>query len=162
MGQPVHGHCWATGGMTRPDAYPSSVEEVLDARMTFNPAALRAVRAFARAKPWRGSLDDQHLKFRTLHAALCKAYGLDPHPRLIFANDHATCSGSSCFIPSASAIVLRGRLSVVTYLHEFAHARGMNERQACRFSLNLFRRVFPQCWSRVQFDGHMVRVGRKP
>ena len=147
--------------MNRPDAYPSSVEEILDETMTFNPAALRAVRAFARAKPWRGSLDDRHLKFRTVHAALSKAYGLDPQPRLIFGNDHATCSGSSCFIPSANAIVLRGRLSVVTYLHEFAHARGMNERGGCRWSINLFRRCFPLSWSRVRFDGHMLRAEGK-
>lgn len=144
--------------MSQRDEYPQTVQDVLDENMTFRPAALRAVRAFARSKPWRGTIDERHWKFRALHRALCEAYGLDPQPRLIFGNDHSTCSGSSCFIPAANAIVLRGRLSVVTYLHEFAHARGMRERQACRWSINVFRRCFPLSWGRARFDGHMIRA----
>jgi hypothetical protein len=143
--------------MSQADQYPRSVEEVLDESMTFNPLALRAVRAFARSRPWSGTLDERHQKFRTLHNDLCQVYGLDPKPRLIFGNDHVSCSGSSCFIPSMDVIVLRGRLSAVSYLHEFAHARGMGERQACRWSINLFRRCFPRSWSRVTFEGHMIR-----
>ncbi|HLL87691.1 MAG TPA: hypothetical protein VK324_00145 [Tepidisphaeraceae bacterium] len=147
----------ATLGMSQSDPYPRSVQELLDDRMTFKPSALRAVRAFARARPWQGTLDDRHQKFRQLHNDLCAAYGLDPKPQLVFGNDHTTDSGSSCFIPAMNTIVLRGRMSVVTYLHEFAHARGRNEREAARWSINLFRRCFPKSWGHVRFDGHMIR-----
>jgi len=143
--------------MPNPDPYPASVRELLDPTIMFKPEALRAVRFFARSRPWHGTLDERHHKFSTLHDDLCAAYGLDPKPRLIFGNDHQTCSGKSCFITAMSTIVLRGRLSAVTYLHELAHARGMNERQACRSSINLFRRCFPKSWGNVAFDGHMIR-----
>ncbi len=145
--------------MSRPDDYPRSVEEVLDESMTFNLLALRAVQAFARSRPWHGTLDERHQKFRKLHDDLCQAYRLDPKPRLVFGNDHRTCSGKSCFIPSMNTIVLRGRLSVVTHLHEFRHACGKGEREACRWSINMFRRCFPKSWSQVRFDGHLIRRG---
>ena len=60
------------------------------------------------------------------------------------ALSRANCSGKT-------------RLSVVTYLHEFAHAMGRDERGACRWSLNLFRRVFPEQFARLRTDGHTVR-----
>jgi hypothetical protein len=73
--------------------------------------------------------------------SLCQEYGLDPQSRLIFGSDHVSWSGKSCFIPAMGTIVLRGRLSVVTYLHELAHARGMNggKRVAGRSSLQTER-----------------------
>jgi len=137
--------------------YPRSVVEVLDQSMTFNPLALRAVQSFAQSHAWRGTIDERHQKFRRLHDDLCRIYGLDPQPRLIIGNETLSCSGNSCFIPAMNTIILRGRLSVVTYLHEVGHARGMNERRAARSSINLFRRCFPKSWSRVTFDGHMIR-----
>src|SRR5688500_4454319 len=116
--------------------YPATVAEVLDNAMTFRPAALRAVRALARAKPWRGSDADRRAKFRRRHAALCRVYGV--RPRLTIGR-----GGVACYIPARDRVNLPG-LSVVTYLHEFAHARGMDERRACRWSVNLFRRCFPR------------------
>jgi hypothetical protein len=144
--------------MRNHDPYPATVQEVLDDGIKFKPAALTALNAFKKSQPWRGSIDEQHQKFRQLHEGLCSAYRLDPTPRLIFGNDHASCSGSSCFIPAVNTIVLRGRLSVTTYLHEFAHARKMNERQACRWSINLFKRVWPKLFARCRHDGHMLRA----
>ena len=141
--------------------YPNSVAEVLDPLMKFKPAGLRAVLAFARTKPWRGKLEDRKEKFRTLNRALAAAYGI-PAPQLVFARLDGGDSGRSCYIPRLNAIVLVGRMSVVTYLHEFGHARGMGERAACRWSLNLFRRAFPKSWANVKFDGHVVRRVRPP
>ena len=146
--------------MSQSDPYPHSVEELLDDAMTFNPLVLRAVRAFAQSRPWSGTLDERQMKFRKLHNDLCLACRLDPQPRLIIGNEPLSCSGNSCFIPAMNTIILRGRLSVVTYLHEVGHARGMNERRAARWSINLFRRCFPKSCSRVTFDGHMIRRRR--
>ena len=148
--------------MHQPDPYPRSVEEVLDQSITFNPLALRAVQSFARSRPWRGTIDERQLKFRKLHNDLCLAYRLDPQPRLIIGNEPLSCSGNSGFIPAMNTIILRGRLSVVTYLHEVGHARGMNERRAARWSINLFRRCFPKSWSRVTIDGHNLLIRKSP
>ena len=128
--------------------YPATVAEVLDDTMAFKPAALRAVRAFARAKPWRGSDEERSAKFRRLHAALGRVYGV--RPRLTFGRDLL-----ACYIPTQDRINLPA-VSVVTYLHEFAHARGMDERRACRWSLNLFRKCFPRSFARCRHVGHML------
>ncbi len=142
------------------DPYPDTVAEVIDDTLRFKPDAIQAVRRFKTSHPWRGSLDEQHQKFKTLHDDLCAAYGLNPPPRLVFGNDHASCSGASCFFPAMNVIVLRGKLSVITYLHEFAHARGKGERGAAAFSINLFKRVWPILFARCSHEGHMLRAPR--
>jgi hypothetical protein len=134
--------------------YPATVHEVLDPAMTFNPAALRAVRALAHSKPWRGTLGRRRQKFRRCLAALSAAYGI-PEPRLDFVGGGGE-SFASHYEPARHRIVLWGRLSVVTFLHEFAHARGADERRACRWSINLFRRCFPRSFARCRAVGHTL------
>ena len=134
--------------------YPATVQEVLDPAVRFKPAALRAVRAFARSKPWRGTFAERWEKFITLRQALSEVYGIAPI--LEFWGEEGGHSGSSCFVPRRNTIILRGRLSVVTFLHEFAHARGADERQACRWSINLFRRCFPRSFARCRAVGHTL------
>ena len=140
--------------MTQMD-YPETVLEVVDDDMRFKASALRAVRQFAEAHPWRGSLDERKEKFRGLNQSLAVAYGID-EPELEFGVIDGSSSGSSHYIPSLYRIVMVGKLSVVTYLHEFSHARGMGERGACRWSINLFRKVFPQQYARLVGRGHML------
>ena len=64
--------------------------------------------------------------------------------------------------PATHTITLEGRLSVVTFLHEFGHARGYGERGACRFSINPFRRVFPRLFARCRRVGHTLVRGGEP
>jgi hypothetical protein len=136
--------------------YPRTVREVLSRRQTYRPATLRAVRAFARSKPWRGTLKQRAAKFSALHFELCRVYGRSI--RLTFRIDESRHSGSSCYRPSEQRIILNGRLlSVVTYLHEFAHALyGRSERTACRWSINLFRRCFPRSYNQCAQVGHTL------
>lgn len=129
--------------------YPATVEEVLQDGRKYKPEVLRATRLFAQAKPWRGSIEDRVRKLHALHAALCAAYG----KRTQVVIGHV---GGDCYVPSLDLIRLSGRLSVVTYLHEFGHALGKDERQTCRWSINLFRRVFPRSFARCRREGHML------
>jgi hypothetical protein len=134
--------------------YPRTVAEVLDPQMTFNRAALVAVRAFARSRPYRlGRISRENL-IRELCEQLSAAYGIAV-PALIFHWSRGS-SGSSCLRPSLHQIELSGRFSVVTFLHEFGHARGFGERGACRFSINLFARCFPRSFARCRQVGHTL------
>jgi hypothetical protein len=85
-----------------------------------------------------------------------------PAPELRFERIDGIFSGaSSCQRRGdgrPAAITMRGKLSVVTFLHEFAHALGRDERGACRWSINLFRRAFPEQYARLQADGHTLRT----
>lgn len=129
--------------------YPNSGADVLDDRARFRPEAIRACRRLARGKPWRGTVRERLAKFRACLRGLAAAYGI-PCPRLRYLP-----ASFDCYRERDNTIVL-AKLSVVTLLHEFAHARGFDERRACRFSLNLFRRVFPRSFARCRFEGHML------
>ena len=135
--------------------YPESVLEVLDDKFRFRPAALRAVRQFARSHPWRGSTEDRMEKFRTLNHDLAAAYEMI-EPGLTCCTIDGSSSGASHYVQSEHRIVFVGKLSVVTFLHEFAHARGKDERGACRWSINLFRRCFPKWFGWLLHQGHTL------
>lgn len=135
--------------------YPEMVIEIIDDAMRFKLATLKALRQFAASRPWRGSISERKEKFRKLHLALSSAYGFS-EPELVFGPIDGSSSGASHYIRPMHQIVLVGKLSVVTYLHEFAHARGMGERDACRWSVNLFRRTFPRQYARLVHVGHTL------
>jgi hypothetical protein len=141
--------------------YPRTAAECLDDRLKFRRGVVAAVREFRRAGPWRGTLQERKRKFRRLNWALAAAYGV-PVPELRFAGIDGGFSGASSCQRRGSGrpavITMRGKLSVVTFLHEFAHALGRDERGACRWSINLFRRVFPEQYARLHADGHTLRT----
>lgn len=135
--------------------YPETVIEVLDDDASYPVAVIEAVRTFAQAGPWKGSTESREEKFRQLNQDLASACGID-EPTLAFRCLGGKSSGASHYIPGNHRIVLMGRLSVVTFLHEFAHALGYGERQACRWSINLFRKCFPRQYSRLIHVGHTL------
>jgi len=136
--------------------YPSNLQAALGQPLTFRPSTLKAVRAFAAAKPWRGSFEERQTKFRQLHADLCRIYRVNP--TLVIQGDGTGDSGGSSFQSGANVITLTGRLSVITFLHEWGHVlKGHSEFEACRWSLRLFQRCFPRSWGRITFEGHVAR-----
>lgn len=132
--------------------YPAAVAEVLQPGRKYKPAVLRALKAFRRDKAWRGTRLDRYAKICTLHNALCLIYDQQVSVQL------APWQGVNwdCYIPHRRAIVLTN-CSVVTYLHEFGHVLGKDERQTCRWSINLFARIFPRSFARCRFVGHTLR-----
>ena len=137
------------------DDYPATVVEVLNDHMRFRPTALRAVLVFAESRPWAGSVEERKEKFRQLNRGLSEAYGIT-EPDLVFGRFDGGGSGGSHYIPRLHRIVLAGKLSVVTYLHEFAHSRGMGEQGACRWSINLFRLCFSKQFGKLVHAGHTL------
>src|SRR5205823_5295432 len=105
--------------------YPHSIAEVLDPPVRFRTATIEAVQRFSRSRPWRGSSEDRKAKFLAVHADLCRIYGTQT--TLTFGVMDGGCSGGSHYNPSSDEIVVIGRLSVVSFLHEFAHALGRDE-----------------------------------
>lgn len=165
FGQPRHWHYahlpegWdnSSDGRNMHD-YPNSVDELDLTAVELSPAVLTAVRRFARSRPWRGSLAERKVKFRAAIRRICRAAGI-PAPRTRFQINQNVSSGSSCYLFGAHAIILRGRLSVITTLHEVGHAlHGRSEQMACAWSLAYFRACFPRSWRRLKFDGHMAIV----
>lgn len=117
-------------------------------------------------KPWRGTHRERVARLRRYHRKACHAIGL-PIRLHVFAREDAgpLSTGNSCFIPPRT-IILVGRFSVMTYLHELAHAVEWNttgstsEQSATQWSHHLFKTLFPLSYSRLVFrDGMMVKRG---
>jgi len=122
--------------------YPATVVEILDDQITFPRDLLYAVERFALSRPWDGSTKTREEKFHQLNRSLAKVCRIRL-PKLVFGNLDGGSTGESNYRPRSHRIVIVGKLSVVTFLHEFAHALGQDERKACRWSINLFRKCFP-------------------
>ncbi len=137
------------------NTYPATVLEVLDEGITYPDELLRVLRIFAASKPWSGSTESRKRKFGDANRMMAKACKIEA-PTLLFGPLDGGSSGSSCYSPRDHRIVMVGKLSVVTFLHEFAHALGLDEQGACRWSINLFRKCFPRQYSRLIHVGHML------
>jgi hypothetical protein len=135
--------------------YPETVVEVLDDEITYPDELLGVMRVFAASKPWRGSIELRKRKFSDVNRMMAEACRIEV-PTLTFGSLNGGSSGSSYYNPSEHGITMTGKLSVVTFLHEFAHSLGMDEQEACRWSINLFRRCFPRQYSRLVHVGHTL------
>lgn len=64
------------------------------------------------------------------------------------------------YTPSQSKITLAiSRPSILSTLHEIGHHElGYEELDACRFSVKLFQTVFPGEYSKLEWNGHMLRL----
>lgn len=69
-------------------------------------------------------------------------------------------NGPPCFDPVSSTIHLDiNNPSVLSTLHEFGHwLYGPSELKSCRFSVHLFKDVFPKDYARLRWEGHMLKV----
>ena len=135
--------------------YPEAVIDVLDDEIRYPPGVVEAVECFAAMNPWQGSIKSRKIKFQQLNRNLARACNIDK-PTLHFGHLAGGSSGSSFYSPRDHHIVINGKLSVVTFLHEFAHALGFDERKACKWSINLFRKCFPRQYSRLIHVGHTL------
>lgn len=141
--------------MTYRANYPRTAAEVTDPSATYRPTTLAAVRAYARSKPFRG---ERKAKAERLLADLAVAYRRRV-PTLVLV-----AAGGDYYRPATDTICLTDNpghpFSVLTLLHEFGHALGKDERQTCRWSINLFARCFPRSYARLTADGHCLRRSR--
>lgn len=144
--------------MSRRDEYPATVREMLVDGLAYKRGVVRAVKRLRLAGAWRGSDAERLEKFRRCIGRLSRVYGIE-EPRVVRGIVRRGSSGASCYVPAVHTITLSGRLSVVTMLHEFAHAMGKGERGAVKWSVNLFRRVWPEQFERCEHEGHVLVAG---
>lgn len=65
----------------------------------------------------------------------------------------------SCYYnKKTKTININKSLSIISTLHELAHhLYGPSELRACRWSIHLFRNVFPIGFKKLSWDGHMLK-----
>lgn len=141
--------------------YPASLDEVIR-DVKYKRETLEALNRFKRFFPWKGDVISRMDKFGWLHIELCRIYRVDIQLNIdpsVMLNEG---SGRSNFDPLTNTITLHGKLSVLTFLHEWGHVlKGSSEHKACVWSVNLFRRVFPDNFNRLRDNarGHFLAAG---
>ena len=65
-------------------------------------------------------------------------------------------SGTSYYTKHNHRITINGKFSVITFLHEFGHARGFDEVDTVMWSINIFRIIFPKSFKKLRGSGHMA------
>lgn len=118
-----------------------------------------ALEEFKRRGAWSGTMAERKAKFEWLHRRLCEIYGRNIRLRFRVAKRFGLWrfSGASCYNHTTQTITLRGRLSVVTFLHEWGHALGFDEQEeAQRYAVGLFKTVFPEQFERLKRDGYCL------
>lgn len=132
--------------------YPSGCR--IDPEFVIDQRTIDAVKEFKRRmhgllKPTQGRVDEKTIHYRWLLKALSEIYGIS-EPKLVVGFTRENPRPGSSYYPVSSrynirthTITLYGKFSIVTFLHEFCHARGYGEEFAVIYSNSLWAKVFP-------------------
>lgn len=131
-------------------------DPLINPTLKFKNATIQAMKEFKRSRPYHGSNEEIQSKYLALFTQLKRIYGSSTRIELRHSSGS---SGGSYFSPLENKIVLSGRPSVVTFLHEFTHARGGGEYEATAWSVNLFIRIFPESIEKLGVYRHMLQLG---
>jgi hypothetical protein len=128
------------------------LNDLVNPRQKFSPATCRAIRALAKSKPWQGTRDEREQKIKTCHLALTS----DQTIYLEFQDrdDNRNSGQSSATRGDYKAIIMRGRVSVVTYLYLYAITQGKTN--AVKWAVSAFKRFFPISFSRCKLENGLV------
>jgi hypothetical protein len=138
---------------------PKEVLKIFPAAITVLTKWKREHRPF-RPKEWtETAVAEKQVKFDWIAKELAKVYRIDA-PKVVCSNptkESWTSTGAGGHYDTVTnTIQLYGKYSVVTFLHEFGHARGFDEGDATLWSVNVFRTIFPQSFKRATSSGHLV------
>lgn len=125
---------------------------------------VEALEELKHANPWKGTIEERKSKFIRLHERMNAIFGRKL--KLLFnlppsIKDWGD-SGQSCYfwnISGVEGIKLCGRLSVITFLHEWGHALGMEQEDAQKWAVELFKRIWPEKFAKlVEVGGGMLKL----
>lgn len=125
-------------------------------------AIIKEVEILRDANVYKGSFGSRIDKLYVLHRAMNRFYGKKIH---LFVNMYVSKklwidSGGSFYNPSRQTILLNGRISVLTFLHEWGHVLyGSSEEKANEFARTIFKQVFPKQYEKLKTQGRMLVKG---
>jgi len=146
--------------------YPNKPLTIKLSKIPKHNEVIRVLRQFKEMNPWKGTPEERYRKFKWLHDQLNNIYGL----KIKFISKVKkpyTFSGRSYFSPYSRKLVLKGRYSVITFLHEWGHAIDCSKKWhnklplhgeywAVAFSVTLFKHVFPEKYAKLRARGHCL------
>jgi len=120
---------------------------------------IEKLKKFKKMNPWKGDVGERISKFNWLWEELVKIYNKEDWVLICSVPTQTKFwySSEGSFVDADNkVVVLQGRLSVITFLHEFAHILGANQEEAVKWSNELFKEVFPEKWAKLKRVGDMM------
>jgi hypothetical protein len=143
------------------------VMSMLEENVKYRVGTISALKAFKRVhKTERPGMTfeeimDERLKgMQELAKAFAEAYNV-PVPVVRAQNIRPDgLSTISNYCPATRTITMVGKLSIITFLHEFAHHLYIfsGEHKARVWSINLFKRVYPKAFDKLRMANDFVLV----
>ena len=101
---------------------------------------------------WKGTVKDRKTTLQKLHNQLNTIYSRNT--KLItstISNDKSqwTHSYMSFYNKELDIIVLAGKISLITYLHEYGHALNLNEENAQAYAKIIFKLAYPDKFKKL-------------
>lgn len=129
--------------------YPTKDEILAEPLNEYSDEILGILKTFKRK--WKVCSNDEERFYCLKEMILDLARQYDKTPTIEMGEQY-------CFKPTANTIDFGPVPSIISSLHELGHAIfGASEKDACRFSVHLFKRVFPKAYERLEWDGHMLK-----
>ena len=149
----------------------SYMDQILSEEVSYPQPVINALRVFKRSHRIGSESDESRLLgMGQLAHDVSVAYTC-PVPAVRMQNINGLSSGSSSYDGATHTITMRGKLSIITFLHELAHSipvingpSSIDCEHNCRvWSINLFKRVYPRAFARLQVtNGYMLSVPDEP
>jgi hypothetical protein len=136
------------------------MENLIDDLLEYPLNAFLALERFKNNRRYRehGLLEERLHGMRVLIVELSEAYGFPFVPYVHVENIDGSFSGASNIVfrgfdvegLPVFIITMRGKLSIITLLHEFAHILyGDDEFATQKWAINLFRRIYPRQFEKL-------------
>ena len=135
-------------------AYPTR-EQILEKEIKHKKETIKILKNWKKNvwKPVKKG-GDNNLKFDALEILVRSLSEIYQKPiNIIYEPERPSCS----YDQLTQTLFINKSLSIISTLHEFAHhLYGPNELQTCRWSVNLFRKIFPRAYNRLKWNRHML------
>jgi hypothetical protein len=140
--------------------YPGT--PMIDMSFKLSAGEKEALLKFKAKKPFKASKQEWLDMLQELFIDLAKVQGHIP-PAVMHTGVWKSKKGYTSFY-TTHVIVLTGKRSVITALHEYTHSIGYGEVMAVRWSTNAFRIIFPKAFKKLEQHPdypHLMRRKRK-
>ena len=140
------------------NVYPTR-DQIMDSPPKHKPEVLRIVKSWKNDEWYMGRRRADRRKFEALALLIDRIAMFYGKPVEISFDGNppyfGRTSGASFY--NDDRIFLAGPPSILTALHELAHHLfGPDELKACRWSVHLFKKIFPKAFARLRWEGHTL------
>jgi hypothetical protein len=143
--------------MPPPDDEGQYMQGLLATEITYHPYVIEALKTFKGNHKIGNESDETRLQgLKVLLDEIARSHNITP-PALSMVNIDGGHSGGSYYDELSNSIVMTGKLSIITFLHEIAHAvYGHDEQMARAWSIKLFKKVYPKAFARLKVSNGFV------